>query len=529
MSLLMDALKKAEKDKKKAADGSKPEGTAGRASDPGLTTVGLPAEELATSGLALEPLLGEGPGAAPAGAVTEALDPIPPGGGALDVTGYAAEGDSGALGPRGAVLAPAELKVAPALDRESTLPSKRAINASLKDYFESSQSVERSRAAAVPGDASGPRVFRVGDTVSRVSADTVFSATRRSSLPKTVSWGLWVASLVGVTVGGLWVWSELGSSGGMTAQRPLPPPASSPAPAASIPGTTMPAPVPPAPGAASEALAEAPALAPPRPEPEPAPAPGLVPPPDEPEALVQSPASEEPDLPEGPALDELPPEGPPVAGFTAPPPYAGASAITIRKSPAPRRVDPELSAAYRAFQSGDLARAEGLYRRVQLQDPDRRDALLGLAAVAMRQGRAEQAYRYYRRLAEIDPRDSVALAGIASLEGRGAREASESRLKLLLDQSPDAPHLNFALGNVYAGGGRWAEAQGAYFKAYAGDSRNPDYAFNLAVSLDQMGQGKAALGFYRRALEAADRETGGFNTADVLTRIRTLSSAPSEP
>ncbi|MGH8575165.1 MAG: tetratricopeptide repeat protein, partial [Gammaproteobacteria bacterium] len=83
-----------------------------------------------------------------------------------------------------------------------------------------------------------------------------------------------------------------------------------------------------------------------------------------------------------------------------------------------------------------------MYRRVQAREPDRRDALLGLAAVAMRQGRTREAYGYYRRLIELDPRDSVALAGIASLTGSGGREANESRLKLLLDQSPNAGHLH---------------------------------------------------------------------------------------
>ena len=120
-------------------------------------------------------------------------------------------------------------------------------------------------------------------------------------------------------------------------------------------------------------------------------------------------------------------------------------------------------------------------------------------------------------------------AGIASLTDSGGREANESRLKLLLDQSPNAAHLHFALGNLYAKQGRWAEAQGAYFKAYTSDSKNPDYSFNLAVSLDQIGQGRAALGYYRRALSAADRGVKGFDTAQVLTRIQALSSQPSNP
>ena len=178
----------------------------------------------------------------------------------------------------------------------------------------------------------------------------------------------------------------------------------------------------------------------------------------------------------------------------AAPPNAPASAIRIHRSPPRDRLDPDLSEAYRAFQSGNASRAETLYRRVQAREPEHRDALLGLAAVAMRQGLTQQAYGYYRRLIELDPRDSVARAGIASLTDSGGREANESRLKLLLDQSPNAGTSTSRLGNLYAKQVSWAEAQGAYFNAYTSDSRNPDYSFNLAVSLDRRaGEGGARL------------------------------------
>jgi Flp pilus assembly protein TadD len=75
--------------------------------------------------------------------------------------------------------------------------------------------------------------------------------------------------------------------------------------------------------------------------------------------------------------------------------------------------------------------------------------------------------------------------------------------------------------------GRWAEAQEAYFKALGTESRDPDYVFNLAVSLDRMGQAKTAVGYYRQALVLADRRSVNFNTSQVLSRIQTLSHLPS--
>ena len=568
MSLLMDALKKAEKDKKKAADETRPEVSVQTPapSDPELTTMGpvaggvAPTELPAQGGLRLAPLPR---GTSPGGQASEPLVAGETTGGGLDPDAprFSAEGEIDTIGLWGATLETREgaagVEVTPALDREGTLPSQRALNASLKDYFESSQPRERSRAAGAAREASRPRAFRVGDPVSRVSADTVFSASRRSSLSKTVSAGLWVALVLSASLAGLWVWSELDPGGGGAGLPPLPaaavPPPSdtalagsdgaAPAPADS--GPVVSAPAAPAPAApqthAADApghLAELPAIDMPALEPDafsaaaPLSSPDLKPTPTsevspselDPEATRRTATAQD----DSPApWESFPPEA--TGAVRSAPPSAPPSAIRIRRSPPRDRLDPDLTEAYRAFQLGNPSRAETLYRRVQAREPDRRDALLGLAAVAMRQGRTPEAYGYYRRLIELDPRDSVALAGIASLTGSGGREANESRLKLLLDQFPGAGHLHFTLGNLYAKQGRWTDAQAAYFKAYTSDSENPDYSFNLAVSLDRLGQGRAALGYYRRALDAADRGIKGFDTAQVLTRIQALSSQLSKP
>jgi len=55
-------------------------------------------------------------------------------------------------------------------------------------------------------------------------------------------------------------------------------------------------------------------------------------------------------------------------------------------------------------------------------------------------------------------------------------------------------------------------------------SSNPDYAFNLAVSLERVGQVKTALDYYNVALQLADNTNVNFNTASVLTRIHALSA-----
>ncbi|MGE0082345.1 MAG: hypothetical protein AB7U81_13725, partial [Thiohalomonadaceae bacterium] len=61
----------------------------------------------------------------------------------------------------------------------------------------------------------------------------------------------------------------------------------------------------------------------------------------------------------------------------------------------------------------------------------------------------------------------------------------------------------FLRGNDLAAQGRWEEAGAAYAEAFALDQR-PDYAFNLAVSLERLGRREDALHHYRVALAARD-------------------------
>ncbi len=194
----------------------------------------------------------------------------------------------------------------------------------------------------------------------------------------------------------------------------------------------------------------------------------------------------------------------------------------IRISPARLKVNPQIASAYAAFESGDLAGAQRGYQAVLKNEPRNTDALRGLAAISLLQDRAEDAEALYLRILEADPKDGAAQAGLIGLRGPLDPVQSESRLKILLAGQPDAPALNFTLGNLYARQGRWNDAQQAYFRAYAADGDNPDYQFNLAVSLDQLRQPKLALQYYQGALAAAEKQPAAFDRNQAARRIGEL-------
>jgi len=212
----------------------------------------------------------------------------------------------------------------------------------------------------------------------------------------------------------------------------------------------------------------------------------------------------------------------PVAASQAAPSRPAESA-PIAVNPPTLVVDPLVEQAYQAFQRNDLAGARDGYLRVLARDANNRDALLGLAAIDARSENFDVAEARYLKLLELNPRDSHALAGLVALRSQIDPVASESRLKNLIANQPEAAHLHFALGNQYARQSRWPEAQAEYFKAYSADPENADYAFNLAVGLDQLRQKDPAVEYYRRALDLASRHPANFNRAQTQTRIQELS------
>jgi tetratricopeptide (TPR) repeat protein len=191
-------------------------------------------------------------------------------------------------------------------------------------------------------------------------------------------------------------------------------------------------------------------------------------------------------------------------------------------------VDPTLMAAYQAYTRGDDIAAQQQYRQVLQRDVRNVDALLGMAAIAQRQSRDADAAGWYQKVLEIEPSNTIALSAMVGGSGSDPQVntdavATESRIKNMLAQQPDAANLYAALGNLYVGQSQWASAQEAYFNASRLAPNNADYVFNLAISLDQMGKTRLALMQYERALAALNKSGGTSpDRATLEARIREL-------
>lgn len=199
--------------------------------------------------------------------------------------------------------------------------------------------------------------------------------------------------------------------------------------------------------------------------------------------------------------------------------------VTFKTSDSGSAIGGWLTTAYDQLQKGDLDAAQGTYEKVLHSDSRNVDALLGLASIAWQRGQTEKASEFYYRVLQLDPQNATAQSGLIGLMGRVDPTASETRLKQLIAREPSGG-LYFSLGNLYAGERQWAQAQQAYFQAFQMEPTNPDYAFNLAVGLEHLGQSKVALGYYRKALDLSfARGHAGFDQKQVITRIGELSAA----
>jgi tetratricopeptide (TPR) repeat protein len=205
---------------------------------------------------------------------------------------------------------------------------------------------------------------------------------------------------------------------------------------------------------------------------------------------------------------------------------AGGEVHIARTKPRAAELDATLRRAYAAYAAGRDAEAERLYREVLAKRADQTDALLGLGAIHLRAGKPELAHAEYARVRKLDPDNAAAAAALFMIEGGAGTQVTEAQLKLLLDHGTDNPPVHFALGNYYAREGRWADAQQSYFEAYSRNHGNADYAYNLGVSLDRLGQRAAALDYYRKALELIDAGGhGAFARAQLAARVEALGRA----
>ncbi len=196
--------------------------------------------------------------------------------------------------------------------------------------------------------------------------------------------------------------------------------------------------------------------------------------------------------------------------------------IEVRQGP---EVGCWLRKARQFVESSRYRDAQSAYHKVLQYQNDNIEALLGLATVAARQGRIDDARQRYQDVLLLDPDNGSALAGMSVVAGDDPRLLAT--LERFSREHPAQAQIHFAVGNLYVRRGNWPKAQTAYFQAFRLDKANPDYAYNLAVSLDRLGKKRLARRFYQQALGLAQLRSHEFDPEVITVRLNQLSGGDS--
>lgn len=188
-----------------------------------------------------------------------------------------------------------------------------------------------------------------------------------------------------------------------------------------------------------------------------------------------------------------------------------------------QQVSKELQ-AYTAYQAGDWQQAKQYYQQAYNESSESVSALFGLGAVSVQLGEKQKALNYYRRILKLEPNNALAQKAILGIQSSdNANEKIRDDLNRLSEANPNDAEVAFSLGNLYAKRGDWVSAQSYYFKAYQNDDSQANYALNLAVSLDQLGQYALAKRYYQDALAKVRGEQPSFDVAAIKKRLLALN------
>lgn len=172
-----------------------------------------------------------------------------------------------------------------------------------------------------------------------------------------------------------------------------------------------------------------------------------------------------------------------------------------------------LELAYKNLMDGKTEIAAGYYREVLNVEPKNELALFGLATTYHKMGHTDEARDVYGQVLELNPTHREALNNFMALISEQTPEAAIAELEKLEQENPYFSPVTAQLGMTYKKVGKPREAVEKLLKALELSPDNISYKYNLAVTLDQMGERQQAADMYFELLE--DYKTGVTIPGDI--------------
>ena len=189
-----------------------------------------------------------------------------------------------------------------------------------------------------------------------------------------------------------------------------------------------------------------------------------------------------------------------------------------------------LDIGYAALLDGRLEEASQAYAKVLKTNSQERDALLGMAYIAHQRGQRELALEYYQRVLRQDPANAVATAAVLTLDAALDPTTAAVRARDLVARQPDSVAAITAAANALIREGLLAEAAPLFARAQRLEPGNALHAYNHAVALDRLGKVDPAIEQYLRVLKIADQQLPSgvrpFSLEAVRLRLQELKPSP---
>lgn len=188
-----------------------------------------------------------------------------------------------------------------------------------------------------------------------------------------------------------------------------------------------------------------------------------------------------------------------------------------------------LEVAYTALQEGRIDVAQQSYAAVLRNNPNEVNALLGMAYIAHQQGQREQALDYYQRVLRHDPSNTLAMAAVLELDARIDSTTARLKAQDLAERQPDSVAALSQAAHTLVAQGRVAEAIPMFARAQWLEPSNPLHGYNHAVALDRLGKTQQALVQYQNVLQIAEKapsiQVRPFSVDAVRQRVAELTSS----
>jgi tetratricopeptide (TPR) repeat protein len=185
-----------------------------------------------------------------------------------------------------------------------------------------------------------------------------------------------------------------------------------------------------------------------------------------------------------------------------------------------------LREAVASFQSGDLARAEELYRALVAAAPDVRK-WSDLGVVLKARGRLDEAVHAYRRAIELGPEQFTPRYNLANLlRDRGDTVGAIASYGRAIALNPDFADARINLGLLLLQQDRIEEALPHFSRAVEGSPRSHHAHNNLGIALRRAGRVEEAIASLRRAIELkADYTEAHSNLGSAYLALNRLDEA----